>query len=68
MQPEVTEKLISIEKLADYLGGVGRSTIYRHINTLPGFPQPVKIGAATRFRRSDVERYIAGLEINGGSA
>ncbi len=56
----MTDKLLNIDELAEALGGIGRSSIYRHIKNLPGFPQPVKIGAATRFRESDVQAYIRG--------
>ena len=58
MEADVSEKLINIDELAGALGGLGRASIYRHIKSLPGFPQPLKIGAATRFRMSDVEAYI----------
>jgi len=54
----MTDKLLNIDELAEALGGIGRSSIYRHIKNLPGFPQVVKIGAATRFRESDVQAYI----------
>jgi len=56
----MTDKLLNIVELAEALGGIGRASIYRHIKNLPGFPQPVKIGAATRFRESDVQAYIRG--------
>jgi predicted DNA-binding transcriptional regulator AlpA len=56
----MTDKLLTIDELADALGGLGRASIYRHIKVLPGFPQPVKIGAATRFRQSEVQAYIRG--------
>ena len=56
----MTDKLLTIDELAEALGGLGRATIYRHITTLPGFPQPVKIGAATRFRQSEVQAFIRG--------
>ena len=52
------DKLITIDELSDALGGIGRATIYRHIRTLPGFPPIVKIGAATRFRESDLQAFI----------
>jgi predicted DNA-binding transcriptional regulator AlpA len=62
----MTDKLLTIHELADALGGLGRASIYRHIKALPGFPQPVKIGAATRFRQSEVQAYIRGdREISG---
>ncbi|HHL22681.1 MAG TPA: helix-turn-helix domain-containing protein [Aliiroseovarius sp.] len=54
------DTLLNIDELAQALGGLGRATIYRHIKSLPGFPQPVKIGAATRFRASDVQAFIQG--------
>jgi predicted DNA-binding transcriptional regulator AlpA len=65
----MTDKLLTIDELADALGGLGRASIYRHIKVLPGFPQPVKIGAATRFRQSEVQAYIRGdhLITEGGA-
>ena len=54
------DKLINLDQLSTQLGGIGRATIYRHIKNLPSFPQPLKIGAATRFRQSDVQAYIRG--------
>lgn len=52
------ERLITLPELAAQLGGLSRASIYRHIRSLPGFPQPVKIGAATRFRMSEVQSFI----------
>ncbi len=60
-----TDKLITIDELAEALGGIGRASIYRHIKNLPGFPQVVKVGAATRFRESDVQTYIRGDAAKG---
>ena len=54
------DKLLTLDELSDALGGIGRSTLYRHIATLPGFPQPLKVGAATRFRLSEVQAFIRG--------
>jgi len=56
----MTDKLLNIDELAESLGGLGRASIYRHIKSLSGFPQPVKVGAATRFRQSDVQEFIRG--------
>ena len=56
----MTDKLLTIDELAETLGGLGRASIYRHIKALPGFPQPVKVGAATRFRMTDVQAFIRG--------
>ena len=64
----MTDKLLNIVELAEALGGIGRASIYRHIKNLPGFPQPVKIGAATRFRESDVQAYIRGDAAKGEAA
>jgi predicted DNA-binding transcriptional regulator AlpA len=56
----MTDKLLTINELAAALGGLGRASIYRHIKSLQGFPQPVKVGAATRFRQSEVQAFIRG--------
>lgn len=56
----MTDRFLTIDELAEALGGLGRASIYRHIKALPGFPQPVKVGAATRFRQSEVQAYIRG--------
>lgn len=56
------DRFISINKLADSLGGISRATIYRHIKNLDHFPKPVKVGSLTRFRQSDVEKFILGTE------
>ena len=54
----MSERLVRIEELSEQLGGISRASIYRHIKALPGFPQPVKIGASTRFRESEVLAFI----------
>ncbi len=64
----MTDKLLTIDELAEALGGVGRASIYRHIKALPGFPQLVKVGAATRFRQSDVQAFIRGDTSTSGEA
>ena len=55
------QRLITISELSDMLGGRSRASVYRDILNLPGFPQPIKVGGATRFRLSDVESYIVSL-------
>jgi len=40
---------------------VSRNTIWNWSKSLKGFPSPVKIGGASRWHRSDIELYIAGL-------
>jgi len=59
------DQLINIDELCSRLGGIGRATAYRHIKNLPGFPQVVKVGAATRFRESDLRAYIRGDAAKG---
>jgi len=59
------DKLLTIDELAEALGGIGRASIYRHIKNLPGFPKIVKVGAATRFRDSDVQAFIRGEAAKG---
>lgn len=54
----MTDKLINISELSELLGGISRATIYRHINNLDGFPKPLKVGSATRFRFSEVQAFI----------
>ena len=54
----MTDKLLSIPQLAEALGGMSRATVYRHIDSLPNFPKPLKVGAATRFRESEVQAFI----------
>lgn len=54
-------KLLTIDELGVALGGISSPTIYRHIKALPGFPQPVKVGASTRFRQSDVDLFVSSL-------
>ncbi len=61
----MVDKLVTLDELAEALGGLGRSSIYRHIKSLPGFPQPLKVGAATRFRLSDVQAFIRGERDEG---
>ena len=55
----MNDRLMTLRELSRNLGGLSRATIYRHIKSLPLFPPPVKIGAATRFRESDVQAFIS---------
>ena len=58
------DRLLNFDELAWVLG-VSRSSIYRYFATVPDFPQPMKVGGATRFRESDVQRFIRGEAANG---
>jgi predicted DNA-binding transcriptional regulator AlpA len=55
----MTDCLVDIDELSRALGGLSRASIYRHIKNLPNFPQPVKVGASTRFRESDIQAFVA---------
>lgn len=46
--------LLSVVDVADLLG-VSRSWVYAHRDQLPA---PVRVGGATRWRRTDIERWV----------
>jgi len=52
------DKLLSISQLGEALGGMSRSTVYRHIELTPGFPKRIKIGGKTLFKESEVQAFI----------
>ncbi len=54
-------RLIRIEEVQDRLG-VSRSTVYSLVRKHSGFPRPVHIGRALRWRLSDIERWIEASE------
>lgn len=54
-----SDRLMNMDELARLLGGISRASIYRFIKSMPNFPQPVKLGGATRFRESAVQAFIA---------
>lgn len=53
------DTLVNLSELSQMLGGISRASIYRHIKNIEGFPQPVKVGAATRFRASEIQAFIS---------
>lgn len=59
----MVDRLITLAELSKNLGGLSRASVYRFVRTLPGFPQIVKIGAATRFRESEVQAFISKSEV-----
>ena len=67
IQPLATQSLPSLKDFRASLGGMAPSTMYRHIETEPGFPQPVKVGMLTRFRQSDLDRYLDEISAHAGS-
>ena len=64
----MTDRLLSTKEFRIALGGMAPSTMYRHIGTEPGFPQPVKVGMLTRFRQSDLDRYLDEISARAGNA
>jgi len=55
------EQLLSIEDVARRLA-VGRSFVYRAMQSIAGFPQPIRLSDSTpRFRESDIDAYIRTL-------
>ena len=52
--------LLDVEEAAEYLGGVSRSTVYREVQR--GHLRMVKVGGSTRFRRSELDRYLVARE------
>ena len=51
--------MLTVTESADYLS-IGVSTLWRYVKGNKA-PQPVKIGSATRWRRADLDQYIASL-------
>ncbi len=45
--------LLSVKEVSDILN-ISTTTIWRHVQA-KSFPQPVKIGRSTRWRRADIE-------------
>ena len=55
--PKQTDGLIGVAELSKYLGGVSKDWIYQRTakNEIPF----VKIGHLTKFRRSDIDRWLS---------
>lgn len=56
------EKLFKDYELVEYLGGAISLSKVRHFRLVGGFVPFVKIGAAVRYRKSDVDAYLNGLQ------
>ena len=54
------ERYLNLSELRERLGGCSPASVYRYIHAIDGFPQPVKLGRATRFRESEVQAFISG--------
>lgn len=50
------EELFDVHQAAAYLGGVSRATVYREVQRKK--LAIVKVRGSTRFRRSDLDRYL----------
>ncbi|HWW99513.1 helix-turn-helix transcriptional regulator [Collimonas sp.] len=55
----INKPLLTAAESAEYLS-IGVSTLWRYVKENIA-PRPVKIGAATRWRRSDLDEHIAHL-------
>jgi len=53
--------LLSDVEVAEMMS-VSRNTVWRWVGSIEEFPQPVKIGGATRWRKADLDKYIADLK------
>ena len=52
--------LLSDMEVAQLLS-VSRTTVWRWLKDIEGFPEPLKIGGATRWRRADVAKFVSSL-------
>ena len=52
--------LLSDIEVAQLLS-VSRTTVWRWLKDIEGFPEPLKIGGATRWRRADVAQFVSNL-------
>jgi excisionase family DNA binding protein len=52
--------LLDVPQACEYLGGISRSTLYRLMKRKQ--LKWVKVGGSTRFRRSELERYLRASE------
>ena len=52
-----TKKLIDVKILADWLG-LSPASVWRHVGN-GNLPSPFKVGGATRWRVSDIEKWLA---------
>lgn len=59
--------LLSDVEVAEMLS-VSRNTVWRWARQLEGFPQPYKIGGASRWRKADLNKYIGDLQSEGSQA
>jgi len=63
------ERYLNLTELRKRLGGISPASVYRYIQQIEGFPQPIKLGRVTRFRETEVEAFVRGeiaAPANGG--
>lgn len=56
----MADELLDIQQAAHYLGDVSTRTVYREVRR--GRLRMVKVGGSTRFRRSELDRYLRAAE------
>jgi excisionase family DNA binding protein len=56
----VSDALLDVTQTCEYLGGIGRSTLYRLVRR--GELRLQKVGGSTFFRRSELDRYLKAHE------
>jgi predicted DNA-binding transcriptional regulator AlpA len=59
---DVVQPLLSFEEVGERFGKKSARTVRRWVETVPGFPQPVRIGASRLFVPSEVESYLQKLK------
>jgi predicted DNA-binding transcriptional regulator AlpA len=60
--------MLSVRQVAEHYHA-GVSTIWRWVNTIPGFPAPLKISnGMSRWRRADLEAFDATRSRSGAKA
>lgn len=64
---QLTQPILLRRQQVEVILSLSRASIYARLNPKdkgydPGFPRPIKVGAATvRWRQSEIEAYIASL-------
>lgn len=56
----MTDQLLDVQQAADYLGGISTRTVYRLVQDKK--LTILKVRGMTRFRRSELERYLRAAE------
>jgi predicted DNA-binding transcriptional regulator AlpA len=55
----VDEEFLPVSEVAEMLK-MGKSTVWLKTKEDPAFPKPVKVGRATRWRKTEVIKYMTG--------